>query len=490
MKTDNNIVVSIVVGTAAILAEILFNKTLSSSVMGMILSIVLAGVIVCCVYFAVDEIYKSVTAVRKKEENRQREYHNQTYQLLLGKLEEQVKLEKAIYVNLRKLSQEAAVSSGTVAANEETIPGAAAVTAEQGSTVSSGEIAAVLKEIAAVAEAVAEEKEAVTKEIAAVAEAVTEERAAVVNEISGLAETIATGKETVGEEVAEAAEAFAGENGAGSTELSVLAEAVRDEKEAVDAKLTAVIEALAEGKEAIIKELSGMAGTIDGQRPTVETEVSAELLQAVVRKMLDELEAEGLERIGKSSENAAMKAARIIVRYNQKYIEEIKQTLQEQNTESAQQICDALQEIKEQVNSLQLQPVTSGAEGDPFDGEIVPKEPIVEEAIVIDEPEVVAEEVVREEPTEEEEAIVADEPEVVAEEVVREEPTEEEEAIVADEPEEIPLPEQGKASDSTGSQDSTSHIPDLFEPEPEGTENANKMMSPDEIAALIASMNN
>ncbi len=94
MSTEKTTTLSIVVGVAALLAELIFRNTLSSSTIGVILSVVLAAVILCCTYFVVDGIQSSVSSARKKEENRKREYDEKLYRLLNKRLSEIVKLQK------------------------------------------------------------------------------------------------------------------------------------------------------------------------------------------------------------------------------------------------------------------------------------------------------------------------------------------------------------------------------------------------------------
>ena len=102
MELENSTLLSILVGMAGILAELIFHNTLSSSVFGMVLCVVLALVILCCAYFALDGISYSMSAARKKEERRRREYDEKLYRLLNRRLSEQVKLEKAIFSRLAK----------------------------------------------------------------------------------------------------------------------------------------------------------------------------------------------------------------------------------------------------------------------------------------------------------------------------------------------------------------------------------------------------
>lgn len=106
MELENTTVLSMLVGLAGFLAELIFHETLTSSVLGVILSIVLAAVVLMCTYFMIDGLMRSVAAMHKKEENRKREYDEKLYRLLDKKLTEQIKLEKGIYVMLAKSAKD------------------------------------------------------------------------------------------------------------------------------------------------------------------------------------------------------------------------------------------------------------------------------------------------------------------------------------------------------------------------------------------------
>lgn len=94
MSTEKTTTLSIVVGVAALLAEIIFRNTFSSSTIGVILSVVLALVILCCTYLVVDGLQNCASVARKKEENRKREYDEKLYRLLNKRLSEIVRLQK------------------------------------------------------------------------------------------------------------------------------------------------------------------------------------------------------------------------------------------------------------------------------------------------------------------------------------------------------------------------------------------------------------
>lgn len=105
MDTEKTTLLSVIVGIAGLLVEFIFHDTLMGSVIGVVLSVILALIILCCTYFAVDGIKNSISAARKREENRKREYDEKLYRLLNKKLSEQVKLQKGIYGALITLQQ-------------------------------------------------------------------------------------------------------------------------------------------------------------------------------------------------------------------------------------------------------------------------------------------------------------------------------------------------------------------------------------------------
>ena len=105
MELENSTILSIIVGFAGILAEVIFHNTLNNSVLGMILGVVLAVVILCCTYFALDGISYSISSAQKKEQRRKREYDEKMYRLLNKRLADIVKLEKGIYARLAKRAE-------------------------------------------------------------------------------------------------------------------------------------------------------------------------------------------------------------------------------------------------------------------------------------------------------------------------------------------------------------------------------------------------
>ena len=105
MEREGTTILSAVVALAGILAEGIFHETLTASVLGMVLSVVLALIILCCAYFALDGLQKELQATRKREETRRREYDEKVYRLLDRRLEEQVKLSKAMYLQLSKVQK-------------------------------------------------------------------------------------------------------------------------------------------------------------------------------------------------------------------------------------------------------------------------------------------------------------------------------------------------------------------------------------------------
>lgn len=102
MDLENTTLLSALVSFTGILAEFIFHETLTGSALGVVLSVVLAVIIICCAYFAMDGLQKSISAMHKREENRKREFDEKLFRLLNKKLCEQVKLQKGIYALLAK----------------------------------------------------------------------------------------------------------------------------------------------------------------------------------------------------------------------------------------------------------------------------------------------------------------------------------------------------------------------------------------------------
>lgn len=105
MDTEKTTLLSVIVGIAGLLVEFIFHDTLMGSIIGVVLSVILALIILCCTYFVVDGLKNSISATRKREENRKREYDEKMYRMLNKKLSEQVKLQKGIYGALITLQQ-------------------------------------------------------------------------------------------------------------------------------------------------------------------------------------------------------------------------------------------------------------------------------------------------------------------------------------------------------------------------------------------------
>lgn len=102
MEIENTTILSTIVGLAGFLAEFIFRDALSGSVLGVIMSVILAVIVLFCAYLALDGLSRSLASVRKKEENRKREYDEKVFRLLNRRLSEIVKFQKATYATLVK----------------------------------------------------------------------------------------------------------------------------------------------------------------------------------------------------------------------------------------------------------------------------------------------------------------------------------------------------------------------------------------------------
>ncbi len=102
MEIENTTILSTIVGLAGFLAEFIFRDALSGSVPGVIMSVILAAIVLFCAFLALDGLSRSLASVRKKEENRKREYDEKVFRLLNRRLSEIVKFQKATYATLVK----------------------------------------------------------------------------------------------------------------------------------------------------------------------------------------------------------------------------------------------------------------------------------------------------------------------------------------------------------------------------------------------------
>lgn len=102
MEIENTTILSTIVGLAGFLAELIFRDALSGSVPGVVMSVILAAIVLFCAYLALDGLSRGMASVRKKEENRKREYDEKVFRLLNRRLSEIVKFQKATYAALVK----------------------------------------------------------------------------------------------------------------------------------------------------------------------------------------------------------------------------------------------------------------------------------------------------------------------------------------------------------------------------------------------------
>lgn len=120
MEIENTTILSTIVGLAGFLAEFIFRDALTGSVAGVIMSVILAAIILFCAFFALDGLSQSLASVRKKEENRKREYDEKVFRLLNRRLSEIVKFQKATYATLVK--GKAKVAETTTTSEDEPDP--------------------------------------------------------------------------------------------------------------------------------------------------------------------------------------------------------------------------------------------------------------------------------------------------------------------------------------------------------------------------------
>lgn len=93
MELKKTTVISALVCVAGTLAEIIFRDTMSKSIFGVVLSIILAIVILVAAYFVIDGIRNFWLLEKEKEYEREKEYEQRLY----GVLNEQLHFQKEIY---------------------------------------------------------------------------------------------------------------------------------------------------------------------------------------------------------------------------------------------------------------------------------------------------------------------------------------------------------------------------------------------------------
>ena len=149
MKLENTTIFSAIVWIAGVLAEVIFHDELSASMLGIILSVVLAFIVIMTTYFVIDGVNSVLLRERAEADERQREYQDKMFKLLEEKLNEQLKFEKAIYACVKSVKdngeEDASLQDIIQAVNDNTIQAAKIIAKYQ--TKTSGDIESVLKEI-------------------------------------------------------------------------------------------------------------------------------------------------------------------------------------------------------------------------------------------------------------------------------------------------------------------------------------------------------
>ncbi len=158
MKLENTTIMSAIVWVAGVLAEVIFRDELSKSMLGVILSVVLAFIVIITTYFVIDGINSVLLRERKEAEDRQRDYQDKMFKLLDEKLTEQLaeqlKFEKAIYSCVKDIKDikndekdDASLQEVIQAVNDNTIQAAKIIARYQ--TKTSHDIENVLRDIKA-----------------------------------------------------------------------------------------------------------------------------------------------------------------------------------------------------------------------------------------------------------------------------------------------------------------------------------------------------
>ena len=149
MKLENTTIISALVWIAGVLAEVIFHDELTSSMLGIVLSIVLAFIVIITTYFIIDGVNSVLRRERAEAEERQREYQDKMFNLLEEKLTEQLKFEKAIYACVKSVKDtdegDASLQDVIQAVNDNTIQAAKIIAKYQ--TKTSNDIENVLRDI-------------------------------------------------------------------------------------------------------------------------------------------------------------------------------------------------------------------------------------------------------------------------------------------------------------------------------------------------------
>lgn len=101
MEIKKTTLLSALVCVAGVLAEIMFHDVLTSTIIGVVLSVILAVISLTAAYFVLDGLYAFLTIDREMGRKHQEEYEQRIY----GILNELLQFEKAIYKEVRALQQ-------------------------------------------------------------------------------------------------------------------------------------------------------------------------------------------------------------------------------------------------------------------------------------------------------------------------------------------------------------------------------------------------
>lgn len=100
MELERTTLLSVIVCVAGLMSEIVFHDALSGSIFGIVLSIIIAVIVIVATYFIIDGVRAELNNKREEAWDRQAGYYEKKFQLLNNKLDEQIRLEKAVYDKL------------------------------------------------------------------------------------------------------------------------------------------------------------------------------------------------------------------------------------------------------------------------------------------------------------------------------------------------------------------------------------------------------
>ena len=103
MELEKTTVLSALVWVAGVLAEVVFHESLSNSVLGLVLSIIVAAIVIAATYFIIDGVNSVLIKQRKETEDRQHEYQERMFRMLDDKLEEQINIERSVYDSIGEM---------------------------------------------------------------------------------------------------------------------------------------------------------------------------------------------------------------------------------------------------------------------------------------------------------------------------------------------------------------------------------------------------